>query len=258
MSRQMCPEKLEPTPCDCPVGSCTLREVRELREDGGRERTMARYYGLVAERAAEREQEREGQKDPQDLPYRLQKIGVPFEDIHALRGTLVDTRSLRAAKEFISRPKGSQVRFLLLLGDKSVGKSLAAAYVIRDAARHHDWNGQATGASTEPIQFVRAGDLTRIDSHDRLDTARLNEMARCRLLALDDMGDEGGPVGRGALADTILKRDAAGRPTVMTTNLKVERFAETYGAPLMARINARGIVPNLAGEKPMRKKERAA
>jgi DNA replication protein DnaC len=142
----------------------------------------------------------------------------------------------------------------LLMGEPSVGKTLAASYVVQDAARHHDWNGTATGGEVEPIQFVLAADLTRVDTYDRVDNARLDLLRRCQLLVVDDMGDESGAPGRSALATTILKRDAAGRPTVITTNLKAERFREMYGAPFVARIMARGIVPNLANEKPRRKR----
>src|SRR5687768_4603262 len=140
MSRQMCPEKMDPTPCDCPPLTCTLREFRELKENGAGW-AMEQYRQKLRDRAAERE----SGADPQDLPYRLQQIGVPLEDIHALRGALDDTKSLAAAKQFLARERGSQIRFLLLLGDKSIGKSLAAGYVLKQLARHHDWNGQATG-----------------------------------------------------------------------------------------------------------------
>jgi DNA replication protein DnaC len=239
-----------PTWCDCPVPTCVLAEFRAMGEPGGKERARQAYYAELRAAAAQKDKG----IDPQDLPYRLQKLGVPAEDILALGRTLESTLSLEAAKKFIAAPREAGIRFLLLLGGPGIGKTLAAAYVIRHEARRFDWNGQASGAGTEPIQLVRAGDLTRLDGYDKADTARIEGMARCRLLAVDDMGDEGGPIGRGALIDMLLRRDSMGRPTIMTTNLTAERFAELYGAPLMDRIRVRGIAPNLSKEKSRRKR----
>jgi DNA replication protein DnaC len=247
---QMCPEKSEPTPCGCLIGSCTLREFREMAQPGGRKRALEEYHQQTRDRAAQRD----NGMAPRDLPYRLQKIGIPLENITGTLGRLDESVALKAAKKFVLT-KGPTVTFLVLVGEQSVGKTQAATHVVRDAAMHFDWNGQASGGVTvEPIQFVAASELTRVDTHDRVDNARLDSMRRCRLLVVDDMGDEGGSVGRGALLATILKRDAAGRPTVITSNLKAERFKELYGAPFVARVMARGIVPNLTGEKSRRKR----
>lgn len=249
MSRQMCPAKAEPTPCDCPIRSCVISEMRDMGQPGGPRRALEAYYDELRARIGELQ----ASGDPRDLPYRLQTIGVPSEDIIALGKPLEPTLALDAAKRFIDAPRLAGIRFLLLLGAPGVGKTLAAAYVIRHEARRFDWNGQATG-STEPIKLVQAGSLTRIDSHDRVDTANLDAMVRCRLLVVDDMGDEGGPIGRGALLDVLTRRDAAARATVITTNLTAERFSELYGAPLMSRIQARGIAPNLSKERSRRRR----
>lgn len=247
---QMCPEKSEATPCGCLVGSCCLREMRLLAEPGGAKRALEEYHQRLRERAAERD----NGMAPRDLPYRLQQIHIPLENIAATLGRLDDTLAMKAAKKFVAAPRGS-FTFLLLVGEQSIGKTQAAVHVVRDAAMHYDWNGQASGGiPVEPIQFVMAAELTRVDSHDRVDNARLDSMRRCRLLVIDDMGDEGGPIGRGALVTTILRRDAAGKPTVITSNLKAERFKELYGAPFVARVMARGIVPNLTGERSRRKR----
>lgn len=247
--RQMCPEKAEATPCECPVGSCTLREFRRMAEPGGRARAMEEYRAKLREVAEARSRG----ADPRESSHRLQTLGVPLEDVQALRGELELSVALAAAKEFVAAPRSS-VRFLLLMGEQGVGKTLAAAYVIREAARDIGWNTGATGTSAEPIQFVMAAELTGVSDHDKVDSARLDSMRRCRLLVVDDMGDEGGAVGRGALVRTILQRDADGRPTVITTNLKAERFRELYGAPFAERIKARGIIPNLSKEKSRRKR----
>lgn len=254
MSRQMCPEKSEPTPCECPVGGCVLAEMRALSQPGGAKRAMEAYHRELRARATRRE----AGMDPQDLSYRMQKIGIPAEDILALRGKLDDTAALDGARRFLAAPPAAGLRILLLLGGPGVGKTLAASYVVRDEARRFDWNGQATGTGVDPIQFVRAGELTRIDYQDRVEGGqhrqRLDEMARCRLLVIDDAGDEGGTSGRSAVAETVLRRDSNGRRTVITTNLTAERFKELYGAPLADRIRTRGITPNLVAEKSRRKR----
>lgn len=257
MSRKICTEAAptpdgSPTWCDCLGRSCVLAEMRALSRPGGAKAAMEAYREDLRDRAGRRE----SGADPSDIAYRMQKIGVPAEDILALRAPRLDESvALAAAKRFLGAPQQAALRFLLLSGGVGVGKTLAASYVVRDEARRFDWNGQASGGvAVEPIQFVRAGELTRIDSRDRLDTQRLDGMAKCRLLVVDDAGDEGGPIGRGALAETLLRRDAGARRTVITTNLTLEKFAEIYGGALVDRIRVRGITPNLAKEKSRRKK----
>ncbi len=257
MSRRICSAARPsddglPVWCDtCRPGECVITEFRELGQPGGRERAMEAYREECRDRSAQRERG----MDPQNLSYRLQKIGVPAEDIMALRGKLEDSAAVTGARRFLEAPTEAAMRYLLLLGGVGVGKTLAAAYVIRDEARRFDWNGQASGSAPwEPIQFVPAGDLTRLGSFGEDDRRRVDAMTKCRLLVVDDMGDEAFAPGRGALVDVLMKRDAGARRTVMTTNLTSERFAELYGAPLVSRIAARGIAPNLTKERSRRRR----
>lgn len=233
--------------CDCTGNSCVLEEFRALKKPGGREAAREAYAEQLRARAAELDR---GTGD-RDLPHKLQQLGVPYACISALNAP-VETRSLAAARRFCTD------KFCLLLtlqGAAGVGKSVAAAYVLREFARSYPWNNQPTGTAA-PAAFVAAAEFTRVSHFDQADHERLRALAACKLLVLDDMGNEGSAVGRTTLLDLLKTRFDAGRRTVLTTNLTRAALVAAYGPAIASRLDT-GISPVLDGEKSLRTRKLA-
>lgn len=175
-----------------------------------------------------------------------QKHGVPFDALRVLREGAKDNQALVAARQFI---RAKDARYLLLLGRTRLGKTVAASLVMTDFCTRWPWNNQSTGNGLSPVHFVEAKRLTHASAFDSEKERHLQELRDCRLLVLDDAGDEGTELGRGALADLLTHRGDNGRRTVVTSNLTREGFKQRYGDAVARRIRDHGMVPNLT-EKP--------
>jgi hypothetical protein len=247
--------------CDCRPwcrprgGECgVIVESKILKEDHAynlgrppdehRNRLRDEYLNDLRDRASRREQG----LDPRDLPYHLQKLRVPTDAIIALRNPQ-DTPALIGARRFIQAPWRLTL-FLFLSGPTGVGKSVAAALTTWDYVRRFPPNNAPTGTA-DPVVWAEASELTRASGF--VEPVRLRAMKVAQLLVLDDAGEESTEMGRAALVDLAKDRDAAGRRTVITTNLRPEDFRRRYGDPLAERIKAKGVLPSLWNSKSMRK-----
>lgn len=215
---------------------------------------MPCYQRLLQETATERE----APPSPAELESRLAKCGVPPQLLADLRAPLTATPALKAARQFTQAQVG-EARCLFLLGPVGRGKSVAAAWVVRERlkAKASDWNERASGTALLPAQFISAGQLTRLSSYDKLDTEWLAELKRVGLLVVDDAGDEGSAVGLIEFASVLLARFAKKLRTVVTSNLRKDAFAQRYGAAILDRAEQAGIVAELPGESMRRKGLRA-
>ncbi len=234
--------------CDCcrvPFAACrVMAEIRERKAPGYD--AMARYREKLAARLAELDRE------PMDVDRALEKAGVPYDARTALAAAY-ETDATRTADRFISQ---GDARFLLLLGDKGLGKTLAAARVCAAFARKYPWNSRPSGGEhVEPMLFVEASSLTRLSAFGAPEREYVDKLKRCGLLVLDDVGEEATQLGTQTLVDLAIHRHAKLRRTVLTGNMKTEDFKTRYGAPLADRIRSSGIVCALTG-KSMRTKAR--
>jgi DNA replication protein DnaC len=188
-----------------------------------------------------------------DVPFRLQKLGVPADNILALRKA-TDTKALEGAKRFLTAPK-DLVRFLVLVGPHGAGKSTAAAYVLAEAVRRHDWNSQASGGrQTEPFVWTNAAEVTSVVDFGRVAPEWVEGLKRASLLVLDDLGKDGTEVGLAALRDVLTYRHEKQRRTVVTSNLAPSDFKARYGESWYERLKSAAMVPDLRNEKSMRKR----
>ena len=192
----------------------------------------------------------EGRDDSADLPYRLQRLGVPVEAIVTLRRPQ-ERPSLVAARKFLGAPR-ELILFLSLQGPAGVGKTVAAAAVVQATCRRLP-RDRATG-TREPIVWTPASRLTRLSAFDGADEELLAGMRSAQLLVVDDMGDEGTGLGVSAIVDVLKDREAKKRRSVLTSNVMPDVFRRRYGEGLADRINGKGINPNLWAEKSMRTK----
>jgi len=150
----------------------------------------------------------------------LGERGIPRRHGEVLvRGKLKATAALKAASEWWqARPRD----IIAMAGPPGCGKSVAAAWCV--------------GKANQGALFVTARELLRVSVYDGEQMSRLE---RAPLLALDDLGAEFADT-KGmfsVLVDALVDaRHSELRPTVLTTNLKVEAFRQRYGDRVVDRI----------------------
>lgn len=188
-----------------------------------------------------------------DVPYRLQQLGVPQDAIMAVRNPR-ETSALDGARRFLGAQR-DLLRTLILGGPHGVGKSVAAAFVLAHAVRHHDWNSQPGGGrANAPFVWAHAAELTQQTDFGRVSPDWLEGLRRCAVLVLDDVGKDATAPGVTALTDLLTYRHEKRRATVVTSNLDVDALKERYGLAWYERVKVASLVPNLAAEKSLRKK----
>ena len=232
--------------------SCTCRTTPALQpckpRDGvcyaiweTRNRAAARDEYHAALRAAAQEATRE---NAQDVPARLQRIGVPTNVILGMLrvGENPSGAGLawQRATEY-TRDFGGLAKWLAFFGPTGVGKSTAACRVLWEWCKRIPDNSRPTG-SAEPLVWLQASKLTGISTWHPDHTRWCEDMQRAVVLVVDDLGDEGTEQGRGALVDLLLARDGGQKRTVLTSNLLPQPFGERYGEALRDRIRSGGIV----------------
>src|SRR6185312_7454202 len=178
--------------------------------------------------------------------------GVDEDAIDGLRKSAV-TRSLGAAKRFVVADP-SDTRTLVLAGARGVGKSVAAAHVIGEWLRKNDVNSRPSGGKWfPPVVWCRASQVTRETDFGRVDADFLYGLERSHLLVLDDLGEDATVPGLAALTDILKIRHEKRRLTVITSNLWPDMLKTRYGESWFDRLKTAAIVPDLRGEKSLRK-----
>ncbi len=195
------------------------------------------YHGQLTERIAEQA----GGPTPQDLDAELVRSGVPAQVLHGLRAGLKRTVALDETEKFL-KAEPQEASTLALLGTPGRGKSLAAAWAMREVLRKLGWNQAATGELASPVQFLEAERLTSVSDYSKLDEQWLADLRRVKLLVIDDAGDEGTKTGRDGLAKLLLHRHNKMRRSIVTGNLRRDAFESRYGAALANRISAGWII----------------
>lgn len=175
------------------------------------------------------------------------KTAITDEDYRAiLAGTLADTPALAITKRWVHAslvdkpdPDKRPPRFLMLLGEKGLGKTVAAAWAIAEAGGFY-----LSGPGLREL-----AESTFWGDRDK----RENILA-ARLVVLDDLGAEDPTpkvceyVGR-----LINERQGARMHTLLTGNLSEEDMEERYGDRAAERVFHQGAVFDVKG-KSMRRR----
>lgn len=155
-------------------------------------------------------------------------MGIP-----AVFRELAEGPGLRQTEALTEVRRGSLI--LVLAGDVGRGKTVAASWWLLQAVTQR-----------QPL-FVSAARLSRWDRYDRAEMDRLLLASR---LVIDDLGEEFNDTKGNFLAvldEAVSDRVANRRPTVITTNLTLEAFADRYGIRIRDRIREAGRWQNFAG-----------
>jgi DNA replication protein DnaC len=240
--------------CHCPRNAShgdACQIVREFRMTPAQRREA--YHAELRARAAQL-----GSGATNDTPWRLSRLGVPADAIVGLRGAL-ETKSIEAGKRFVSAPRDI-ARTLLLSGPRGAGKTVAAAWVMAQFMKRHDFNSMPSGGKQyPPFVWCSASEVTAVTDWGRVDPDWLDGLKHAGLLVLDDLGEDGTAPGVSALADVLKLRHEKRKPTVITTNLPVDAakgpsLRERYGDSWFERLKVAAIAPNLTTEKSLRRK----
>lgn len=208
--------------------------------------------GLEAPSEANRRarEERERDTDGQGMEWRLQRLGVPTKALIDLR-RCYETPATDAAKKALAVP-AEMCPFLALMGETGQGKTVAAAWFFREAARRTSPD-VPTGTSP-PLVWTAGGRFTGLSVFDDRDKQFLRECEKARLLVIDELGHDATPIGATAIRDLCLQRESNGRRTVLTSNLDAKDFEAKYGKALLDRLMNRGVCVYFKG-KSMRLRE---
>jgi DNA replication protein DnaC len=161
------------------------------------------------------------------LEWRMRRLGVPLEAIENLRSPW-NTRAREAAAEFCTAPH-AQDRFLLLAGNRGVGKTVAAAWLLR----------QQLLDGHPGCLWVPATDFTSMSAYD----GKVERLERVALLVVDDIGRESKGFARDLLSGVLLRRYEEMRRTVLTTNAAPSEMQTLYGQATWDRIRTGMVVP---------------
>lgn len=232
-----------------PISQCpVMREFRLLKTPEGKALLAAEYLKLLQSR-----QEARGKGN--ESWSHAGRVGCPQDALLFLRSHKPEGKALDAAVRFCGEAR-KYMTFLVLLGDTGVGKTTAAAYVVLDFCKSWAWNDQPTGTTFEPVMVVDAPAFTRMSVFDSAEKQHLERMKDTRLLVLEDAGDEGTELGKGALVELLMHRHATKRRTVLCSNLVGDPFVKRYGDAVADRLRTSGIIPNLQGVKSYRRPTR--
>lgn len=222
-----------------------MRELRIYGAPGGKKQLRDEYYALLSEAAARADEREKSGLSEYDMRRKLQGLGAPYEAVK-VQEALRDTPALEAARKFNQDPRAA---FLLMVGDRGLGKTAAAVHVLAEFCRKFPWNSQASGAlQLEPAMFCPASRLTRISNFGHADQDLLERLNRAAMVVVDDVGDEATEIGKTTLVDLLINRHAKKRRTVITSNLRGEAFKKRYGEALADRIRSSGYVREFTGK----------
>lgn len=206
------------------------------------------------QRTSEREIAARNAAHDADVPGELRQLGFPLDAIEAL-ARLEPSGVVEVARSFASTPTATIGRFLVLLGRRGTGKTVAAAYVAREVLRRRP-RDFATGQMPThlPVEFVLAATFARISGYGSEDKAWFERLCSAPLLVLDDFGAEHiGPFGAAMLDECLTRRHGSRLRTVITSNLDKNAFKQRAGERLFDRISTSGMSAVATGES-LRKK----
>jgi DNA replication protein DnaC len=162
----------------------------------------------------------------------LSRTGAPSEAIQ-YSSSPKQTMALKAMADWL---RSNSKRWLILLGASGTGKTVAAAWAIRNAIR--------VGRTAD---YRRATSIARLSAYGP-DKADLEHLQRVALLVIDDFGNEQlNDFAASTLFELFDFRHGEKLKTVVTSNLSASEFAAKIGVRLADRIQAEGEIKTLTG-----------
>jgi DNA replication protein DnaC len=208
---------------------------RRQREHEERMTSDPAYRAKIATQLAEEEM---GQRAAR--LKRLLVAGVPEKFAKPILGGASEKSAcLDRAEAFLS----SSDRTLVLSGAPGCGKSHAASFVVARSLDVCHLHGDTSGDELGHAVYRRMADVAQLEKFGRYQADDLRALERGCLLVLDDLGVEVVDERLLSAIDGIVDaRYAAGRRTVMTTNLEPSRFRQRYGERVYDRIRESGAI----------------
>lgn len=180
-----------------------------------------------------------------DVLGRLGAAGVGRAEVERLSSDMAELPSFRVARQWWGQPRsmlppdgyGNPARagpmpypWLLLLGDTGTGKTVAAAWCLWQHFRAYEWNIHAGGTrAASPGLCVLASEFITLDVYSTAGRERLDDMRRCGMLVVDDLGAAAlNDTALGLLYDVMDTRYRQQRRTVLTANLSGQDFERRF------------------------------
>ena len=169
------------------------------------------------------------------------RTAITPEDYRAIvRGTLDLTKSaLRMTRGWVDSVRGSRgakrhVRYLSLVGEKGLGKTVAAAWAIAELGGY----------------YLSANALRELaESRDWRDAERRQAVLDAALVVLDDLGTESlSPETQGYVHRLIDERQSVKYGTIITTNLDGAAIEARYGDRAWSRLSHQGAICDVIGD----------
>lgn len=169
--------------------------------------------------------------------FRWAKLGTPEWEV-------VAAKSPKAAT--FARTWTRKIGSALILGPTGAGKTactVALLHRLFDAvAAHAVPESRARWACD--ARFMTAADLvvSRRNSALGEESRLIQDAVRCSLLVMDEVGFEAKSTVPFEVVDA---RYRGGRPTIVTSGMRLDEFTERYGAAMVRRLKDRGTVVDL-------------
>lgn len=133
---------------------------------------------------------------------------------------------------------------LILSGNNGVGKTYFISYILKEVIKQ-GWHAYYTTLPNLDYNLKRSmGDRGLQD--------RLHKMLQSDFLAIDELGkeyrtgkEESWIVNR--FSEIINERNYGGRPTLLASNLTIEKISELYGKSLKSKLKEKFIVVQING-----------
>lgn len=241
------------------IGSTSLlerfrrgREEREAWEKANPEIAAAWSEALAIDHDFAMKAEAARREDNADrrAEAEMRRMGIPLD---AVDWSFIPktNAAIEAARKFVAMP-AKDARFLLLLGPKGVGKTVAAALAVRLILRRFPWNEQPSGGEARqrsPGEFVLAASFARLSGYNGPDREWFERCCNATVLVIDDVGAEAQNEFSASMLDECLTRRHGNRlRTVITSNLDGKALRTRLGERLSDRISETCVSARVTGE----------
>lgn len=169
----------------------------------------------------------------------LREIGVPLTYDGATFESARPTPAVKVAHAYLVGGRGiSRGRALISAAATGGGKTYSHVCIV-NALLPYFRTAQ---------RFVLGAQLARELTEYRSASDAMEEYAHVRVLVIDDLQVPHRPEGIAAIEELLIRREADGKPVVISTNLRKAAFASGFGDRVMDRLRSWGEYHELAGK----------